>query len=59
MRLGTSESEGGADPEGQVYGTEGVYVMDASIFPSTASSHTMAPILTMARYLATKLAAEL
>lgn len=56
VRLGNSADEGGADPDGQVYGTRGVYVMDASIFPSSASSHTMAPIITMARYLATKLA---
>jgi choline dehydrogenase-like flavoprotein len=57
VRLGTSPDRGGADPDGQVYGTRGVYVMDASIFPSTASSHTMAPVLTMARYLASKLVA--
>lgn len=56
VRLGNSADEGGADPDGQVYGTRGVYVMDASIFPSSASSHTMTPIITMARYLATKLA---
>jgi len=57
VRMGTSADEGGADPDGLVYGTNRVYVMDASIFPSSASSHTMTPIITMARYLATKLAA--
>ena len=57
VRLGPSAREGAADPDGQVYGTRGVYVMDASIFPSSASSHTMTPIITMARYLASKLAA--
>jgi choline dehydrogenase-like flavoprotein len=57
VRIAGSEDQGGADPDGLVHGTRGVYVMDASIFPSTASSHTMTPILTMARYLAAKLAA--
>ncbi len=55
VRMSTSTERGGADPGGQVWGTRGVYVMDSSIFPSSASSHTMTPIITMARYLATKL----
>ncbi len=55
-RMSASAADGAIDPDGQVWGTRGVYVMDASIFPSSASSHTMTPIITMARYLATKLA---
>ena len=58
VRLGTSAEEGGADPTGKVFGTREVYVMDSSIFPSSASSHTMTPIITMARYLASQLAAR-
>ncbi len=56
VRMSSRAADGGVDPDGLVWGTRGVYAMDASIFPSSASSHTMAPILTMARYLATKLA---
>ncbi|MCA9604862.1 MAG: GMC family oxidoreductase [Myxococcales bacterium] len=55
-RMSASAAEGAIDPDGQVWGTRGIYVMDASMFPSSASSHTMTPIITMARYLATKLA---
>ncbi len=54
-----SKREGACDPDGQVYGTRGVYVMDSSVFPSSASSHIMAPILTVSRYLADRLAATL
>ena len=35
-----TDKDGGADPDGQVYGTRGVYVFDSSGFPSSASSHT-------------------
>jgi choline dehydrogenase-like flavoprotein len=58
VRMAPSASQGGADPDGQVYGTRGVYVFDTSVFPSSASSHTMAPTLAMSRYLASKLAAH-
>jgi choline dehydrogenase-like flavoprotein len=59
VRFAPNESDGGADPDGQVYGTRGVYVFDSSGFPSSASSHTMAPILTVSRYLSRKLLAKL
>ena len=57
VRMAPSEKDGGADPGGQVYGTRGVYVLDGSGFPSSVSSHTMAPNITFARYLARKLVA--
>jgi choline dehydrogenase-like flavoprotein len=56
-RFGSSPREGAVSPSGEVYGTRGVYVFDSSLFPSSASSHTMAPILTISRYLARRLAA--
>jgi choline dehydrogenase-like flavoprotein len=59
VRLAPNENDGGADPDGQVYGTRGVYVFDSSGYPSSASSHTMAPILTTSRYLTRKLLARL
>jgi len=57
VRMAPSGKDGGADPGGQVYGTRGVYVLDGSGFPSSVSSHTMAPNITFARYLARKLVA--
>ncbi len=57
VRMSTSEKTGACDPDGRVYGTRGVYVFDSSPFPTTASSHTMAPILTISRYLARRLLA--
>lgn len=59
VRFSPHESGGGANPDGQVYGTRGVYVFDSSGFPSSASSHIMAPILTVSRYLTRKLLAAL
>lgn len=56
VRFANSPDEGGADPDGQVFGTRGVYVFDSSGFPSSASSHTMTPILTVSHYLSAKLA---
>ena len=55
MRMAPSERDGATNPDGLVYGTRGVYVFDSSPFPSSASSHTMTPIITVSRYLATKL----
>lgn len=50
-----NERDGGAAPDGRVYGTKGVYVFDSSGFPSSASSHTMAPIITVSRMLTRRL----
>lgn len=56
VRFAPSEKEGGADPQGQVYGTRGVYVFDSSGFPTSASSHTMAPIIAVSHFLSAQLA---
>lgn len=58
VRFAPSAKDGGASPDGQVYGTRDVYVFDSSGFPSSASSHTMTPIITVARMLARQLAAR-
>jgi choline dehydrogenase-like flavoprotein len=58
VRFAPDERDGGADPEGLVYGTRGVYVFDSSGFPSSASSHTMTPIITVSRYLTERLLAR-
>jgi choline dehydrogenase-like flavoprotein len=57
VRMAPSARDGAADPDGRLYGARGVYVFDSSLFPSSASSHTMTPILTMARWLGSRLAA--
>lgn len=58
IRMAPSSRLGGADPTGRVYGTKDIYVFDSSGFPSSSSSHTMTPILTVSRFLADRLAAE-
>jgi len=55
VRFAASERDGGADLNGQVYGTRDVYVFDSSGYPSSASSHTMTPIISSSRMLTTKL----
>ena len=55
VRFAASERDGGADLNGQVYGTRNVYVFDSSGFPTSASSHTMTPIIASSRMLTTKL----
>jgi len=59
MRMANSAADGAVDPEGLVWGTRDVYVFDTSVFPSSASSHTMTPVMTVARFLATGLAERL
>jgi choline dehydrogenase-like flavoprotein len=59
VRFAASERDGGADLDGQVYGTKDVYVFDSSGYPSSASSHTMTPIIASSRMLTTKLLTRL
>jgi len=56
-RMATSARDGATDPDGRVHGTRGVYVFDSALFPTSASSHTMTPIMTVAHRLAAKLLA--
>lgn len=59
VRFAASEQDGGADLDGRVFGTRDVYVFDSSGYPTSASSHTMAPIISSSRMLTTKLLARL
>lgn len=59
VRMAPSAEDGGARPDGLVWGTRGVYVVDSSLFPTSASTHTMTPILTISRYLTEQLLGEL
>ena len=55
VRFGPSYKTGASDPDGRVYGTKDVYVFDSSGFPSSSSSHTMTPIMTISRFLTNRL----
>lgn len=59
VRFGVSAADGAADPDGRVFGTKDVYVFDSSGFPSSSSSHTMTPIITVSRHLSRSLLARL
>ena len=59
VRFAASEHDGGADLNGQVYGTRDVYVFDSSGYPTSAASHTMTPIIASSRMLTTKLLARI
>ena len=55
-RMGPDPTTSVVGMDFRVHGTEGVYVCDASVFPTTASTHTMVPVMTMAHLLADSLA---
>lgn len=55
VRMSPSPAHGAADPQSQVYGTRGVYVFDSGGYPSSASSHTMTPIIALAHYFSDQL----
>jgi choline dehydrogenase-like flavoprotein len=57
VRFSPDEARGAARPDGLVWGTNAVYVFDSSGFPSSSSSHTMTPIISVARYLTSQLLA--
>ncbi|MCC6153255.1 MAG: hypothetical protein IT367_05820, partial [Candidatus Hydrogenedentes bacterium] len=59
VRFGTSPKRGASNPDGNVYETNHVYVFDSSGFPSSASSHTMTPIITVSHYLSERLLARI
>ncbi|MDB5029018.1 MAG: hypothetical protein JWO66_2707, partial [Candidatus Eremiobacteraeota bacterium] len=47
-RMGASAAEGVVDPEGRVYGVEGLVVADASVFPSASGVNPMLTIMALA-----------
>lgn len=59
VRFAPSPRDGAANPDGEVFGTKDVYVFDSSGFPTSASSHTMTPIMTVSRMLSAKLLTRL
>ncbi len=47
-RMGPDARSSVVDLDHQVHGVAGLYVVDASIFPTSASTHTMIPVMTFA-----------
>lgn len=51
VRMATSPRDGAANPDGYVHGARDVRVFDSALFPSSASTHTMTPIIALAHRL--------
>lgn len=57
-RIGTSARDSVADPTGQVWGVRGLYVTDASVFPTPSGVNPMLSIMAIARRTALGMAAS-
>ena len=57
-RIGTDPRSSVADPDGQVHGTPGVWVTDASAMPSASGVNPMLSLMALARRTATRMAAS-
>jgi choline dehydrogenase-like flavoprotein len=51
-KMGRSPADSVVDPDGKVWGTTNLYVMDSSIFPTTVGANPMQMIYTIAKQLA-------
>src|SRR3990172_7972788 len=49
LPMGSDSRRAAVDPSGQVHGVRGLYVADASVFPSAPSVNPMITIMAMAR----------
>ena len=58
-RMGTSERTSVVDPQGQVWGTENLYVADASIFPSASGVNPMVTNMAISDWISRGLAKEM
>ncbi len=54
-RIGAGAADSVADPDGQVRGTSGLYVTDASAFPSAAGVNPMLTVMALARRNASRM----
>jgi hypothetical protein len=50
-RMSATEREGVVDPHGRVWGTEGLYVTDASVFPSASGVNPMVTNMAISDYI--------
>jgi choline dehydrogenase-like flavoprotein len=57
-RMGTSEKNSVVDSAGRVWGVPGLYVADASIFPSPPGSNPMIPTMALAVWISNQIIAE-
>ncbi|PCH01389.1 Alcohol dehydrogenase, long-chain fatty [Penicillium occitanis (nom. inval.)] len=55
-RMSNSPKKGVVDPDGQVWGTEGLYVADASVFPSASGVNPMVTNMAITDWTSRKLA---
>lgn len=55
-RMGTDPTTSVVGLDLRVHGTENLWVMDAGVFPTTASSHTQLPVMSFAWLAATEMA---
>jgi choline dehydrogenase-like flavoprotein len=58
-RMATSARAGVVDPYGQVFGTENLYVADASVFPSASGVNPMVTNMAIADYISRELGAKM
>lgn len=56
-RMASAGSDGVVDPSFQVHGTPGLYVIDASVFPSPVGTNPQEAIMTLARHAVSRLLA--
>ena len=54
-RMGADRARSVCDPVGAVYGLQGAYVADASLFPRSSGVNPMITIMALAQYVATRM----
>lgn len=57
-RVGRDRASSVADPDGQVWGTRGLYITDASAFPSASGVNPMMTVMALARRTASRMLAS-
>lgn len=58
-RMSATEEGGVVDPRGKVWGVEGLYVADASVFPSASGVNPMVTVMAIADWIARAVDADL
>ncbi|RDL40582.1 Long chain fatty alcohol oxidase-like protein [Venustampulla echinocandica] len=58
-RMSAREKDGVVDPKGKVWGTEGLYVSDASVFPSASGVNPMITNMAISDWISRNIAKEL
>ena len=57
--MSSHSGAGVVDPKGKVWGTEGLYIADASVFPSASGVNPMVTVMAIADWIARGIAEEL